>query len=282
MAHMLLFGLAFICCSTKARKWNNTDTGSIIFEEAVSLPNLRPNTSHLNNTIRFGAFAAFSMHNATAAGVELRRAVTELGFLGALVNDYQQSGADNATLLYYDEPQYDAFWSVVQELDVPHPINFAVMLSNHIVGLCANGVFDRFPNLKVIVGHLGERIPSDFWRIDEMLARKVGIGMPMNKTFSSYWKPNIYETTSGNFATDLLNFHASLIGADHILYSVDYPFVMMEQGQEWVGTLRISPFEKWNFIRGNAILLLGLVPFQKPEKPILVLEVRKRGQEPFT
>jgi 2,3-dihydroxybenzoate decarboxylase len=51
-----------------------------------------------NNTMRFGAFAALSMHNATAAGIELRRAVTELGFLGALVNDYQQSGADNGEL----------------------------------------------------------------------------------------------------------------------------------------------------------------------------------------
>jgi 2,3-dihydroxybenzoate decarboxylase len=91
-----------------------------------------------------------------------------------------------------------------------------------------------------------------------VLARKVGTGMPMNKTFSSYWKTNIYETTSGNFATDLLNFHTSQIGADHILYSVDYPFVMMEQGQEWVETLRMSPFEKWNFIRGNAIKLFGL------------------------
>lgn len=48
-----------------------------------------------NNTERFGAFAALSMHDATVASQELRRAVTELGFLGALVNDYQQSGADN-------------------------------------------------------------------------------------------------------------------------------------------------------------------------------------------
>jgi 2,3-dihydroxybenzoate decarboxylase len=48
-----------------------------------------------NNTIRFGAFAALAMHNATAAALELRRTVTEYGFLGALVNDYQQSGADN-------------------------------------------------------------------------------------------------------------------------------------------------------------------------------------------
>jgi 2,3-dihydroxybenzoate decarboxylase len=118
------------------------------------------------------------------------------------------------TLLYYDQPEYDVFWAMAQELNVPiylHPrgptpaINkldfahspwllgaphqFAVELSNHIVGLCANGIFEyvtislsidaqehasltffsrsRFPNVKVVVGHLGERIPSDFWRIDE-------------------------------------------------------------------------------------------------------------------
>jgi 2,3-dihydroxybenzoate decarboxylase len=91
-----------------------------------------------------------------------------------------------------------------------------------------------------------------------VLARKVGTGMPMNRTFSSYWKTNLYETTSGNFATDLLNFHTSQIGAGQILYSVDYPFVMMEQGQEWVESLQMGPLEKWNFIRGNAIQLLGL------------------------
>jgi 2,3-dihydroxybenzoate decarboxylase len=55
-----------------------------------------------NNTMRFGAFAALAMHNATAAGIELRRAVTELGFLGTLVNDYQQSGADNGELQAYE------------------------------------------------------------------------------------------------------------------------------------------------------------------------------------
>ena len=80
----------------------------------------------------------------------------------------------------------------------------------------------------------------------------------MNKTFSSYWKTNIYETTSGNFATGLLEYHTSLMGPRQILYSVDYPFVTMQQGAEWVKTLPYSELEKLRFIRGNAIELLGL------------------------
>ena len=141
-----------------------------------------------NNTLRFGAFAALAMHNATLAAQELRRTVNEFGFLGALVNDYQQSGPDNgwyrinsiysyeatlkhtyttATLLYYDQPEYDIFWQTVTELDVPvyfHPrtgiaqltalqyqhaifLNgpqqqFAATLPNHVLGLCTNGVFE--------------------------------------------------------------------------------------------------------------------------------------------
>ncbi|KAF8064254.1 hypothetical protein FPV67DRAFT_1420736, partial [Lyophyllum atratum] len=112
-----------------------------------------------NNTARFGGFASLSMHNATEAVQELRRAVKELGFQGALLNDYQQSGSDNTTLLFYDQPEYDVFWQAVTDLDVPvyfHPRpniaqiekllyahapfimgpseEYAVTLANHILG----------------------------------------------------------------------------------------------------------------------------------------------------
>jgi len=212
-----------------------------------------------NNTVRFGGFASLSMHNATTAAQELKRAVVDLGFLGALINDYQQSGSDNATLLYYDQPEYDVFWEMVTELDVPvylHPRDniaqiqalvyahapwlegpgqeFADTLSTHVMGLCTNGVFDRFPKLNIIVGHLGERIPSDLVRIDQQLARQLPDGMPMLRNLSSYWRTNLFETTSGNFATELLNFHANQIGLDRIMYSVDYPFVSMDDGEAWL------------------------------------------------
>ncbi|KAG4431906.1 hypothetical protein IFR05_012618 [Cadophora sp. M221] len=252
-------------------------------EEVATRANNDIAASISNNTMRFGAFAALSMHNATQAANELKRCVQELGFHGALLNDFQQAGLDNNTLHYYDTADYDPFWQMVVDLDVPvymHPRaptmtiiqleyahapwilgpvhQFSVTLSNHIMGLCTNGIFDRFPSLKIIVGHLGERIPSDLWRIDEMLKRKVPEGIPMNRTLSSYWKTNIWETTSGDFATELLEFHRSVIGEDRILYSVDYPFAMMQQGAEWLKTLRQSKKTGLNFIRNTAIKLLKL------------------------
>jgi len=239
-----------------------------------------------NSTDRFGAFAALSMHNATEAAAELKRTVEELGFLGALVNDYQESGKDNDTLLFYNQPEYDIFWRTVTELDVPvyfHPrVNvapistllysqapwlkgagqeFAVTLSNHILGMCTNGVFDRFPNLKIIIGHMGERIPSDIDRINKEIARQRVLGMPMLQNVSAYWLTNIWETSSGSFNPSLLEFHRKEIGLERMLYSVDYPFETMEDGEAFLAELEggvLTKEELRQFKREIAIKLLRL------------------------
>ncbi|KAE9407415.1 amidohydrolase 2 [Gymnopus androsaceus JB14] len=249
-------------------------------------------SAHPNITGRFGAFAALSMHNASAAAVELRRAVQELGFLGALVNDYQQSGNDNGnygiyTLLYFYQPEYDVFWKTVTELDVPiyfHPRTnvapistlfysqvpwlktaaqeYAATLSNHVLGLCTNGVFDRFPTLKVIVGHMGERIPSDLARIDTALNEQRLNGMPMLLNVSSYFHTNIWETCSGSFNPSLLEFHRKEIGLERMLYSIDYPFIQMEVGKAFLDELEegqvLTKEEMRQFTRETAIGLLKL------------------------
>lgn len=101
-------------------------------------------------------------------------------------------------------------------------------------------------------------IPSLLIAVPLVLARKVPEGMPMKKIFSSYWRTNIYETTTGNFWTDLLNFHRNILGADRILYSVDYLFVMPQQGAKWIKTLPYSKASKLDLIRRNAIKLLKL------------------------
>lgn len=144
------------------------------------------------NPKRFSAFASLSMHNPKDASDELRRTVKEYGFVGALVNDNQRLPNDEAA--WYDQPEWDEFWATVTELDVPfylHPIapkgeifrriykdraaligpvlSFANNVSAHLLGMIVNGVFDRHPKLKIIVGHLGEHIPFDLWRINHWL-----------------------------------------------------------------------------------------------------------------
>jgi 2,3-dihydroxybenzoate decarboxylase len=213
---------------------------------------------------KLGAFAALSMHDPKQAGEELRRAVTKLGCHGALLNDVQHAGADGETYLFYDDPAYDAFWAVAQELDVPiyihpaapvgqryetfyrdrkylvgPPLSFANGVSLHLLGIMTNGVFDRFPKLKIIVGHLGEHIPFDFWRINHWLedverplAAKAG-DVFCEKDIYHYFKNNIYLTTSGHFSTPTLQYVASYLGPDRLLFSVDYPYETIENGCGW-------------------------------------------------
>ncbi|KAJ8094411.1 hypothetical protein PM082_010845 [Marasmius tenuissimus] len=237
-----------------------------------------------NNTRRFGAFAALPMHNASKAAEELRRTVEDLGFLGGLIYDYQQ-GPNNSTL-FYDGPDYDAFWKTVAELGVPvylHPrVNipaifdllykdapwlggaaqeFTTTLSNHVLRLCANGVFDRFPTAQVAVGHMGERLPSDFYRIDGTFDRwKITVGLPMKRKLSDYWQSNIHQTSSTYFSTPLFRFHRELLGIGRILFSVDYPFESIVQAKEWVDSLSgmLSRDELRAFKKGNAMKLLKL------------------------
>jgi 2,3-dihydroxybenzoate decarboxylase len=80
----------------------------------------------------------------------------------------------------------------------------------------------------------------------------------MNKTVQYYFQNNIYETTTGNFATDLMEYHAARIGWEHILYSIDYPFITFKQGTDWLKTLTYSEQALLDLTRNRAIKLLKL------------------------
>jgi len=135
------------------------------------------------NPKRFGALAALSMHDPEEAARELERAVEELGMFGGLVNDFQSTGEDGSGKVYYDTPKYDPFWETVQELDVPiyfHPryripqdltpeskygtrkhlcgagVSFHLDLSWHIYAVLSSGMLDKYPGVRIVVGHLGE------------------------------------------------------------------------------------------------------------------------------
>jgi predicted TIM-barrel fold metal-dependent hydrolase len=225
---------------------------------------------------RFAAFAAIPTPDPKAAADELERAVTRLGFKGALVN-----GLTNGAFL--DEKRFWPIFERAAALDVPlymhpstpHPAvveayykdyveqypsllraawGFTVETATQGVRLVLSGVFDAYPNLKIIIGHLGEGLPFYLWRISMGFARD-GRG---GKSFRDVFCEHFHVTTSGFFSDPALLCCMMELGIDRIMFSVDYPFVDNPPGTKWTETLPISAEDKEKLLNGNARRLLKL------------------------
>jgi gamma-resorcylate decarboxylase len=229
---------------------------------------------------RFKGFAALPLQDPEAAALELTRCVKELGFCGALVNGFSQVGeADSA--VYYDLPQYRAFWATVQHLDVPfylHPREplpsrqqayeghpwlvasawgFGAETSIHALRLMGSGLFDEYPKLKLILGHLGEGLPFSIWRVDHRIF-KTGVRPKAKLPIGRYLRENFYITTSGNFRTQALTDVILEVGADRVLYSVDYPYEDMAEAADWFDHAAISEQDRLKIGYKNARQLFHL------------------------
>jgi len=232
------------------------------------------------NPKRLKGFAALPMQDPQAAARELTRCVKELGFYGALVNGFSQVGsADSA--IFYDLPQYRPFWATVQELDVPFylhprlpletrqqayeghawlagsPWGFAVETSIHALRLMGSGLFDEYPRLQIILGHLGEAIPLGIWRVDNRI-RRSSLTLKAKHPLGLYLRENFYITTSGNFRTQALTNVLLEVGADRVLYSVDYPYEDVVEAQIWLDHCAISDTDRSKIAYGNARRLFRL------------------------
>ena len=167
---------------------------------------------------RFSAFATLPTPDPEAAADELERSVKELGFKGALVN-----GPTNG--VFFDDPRFWPIYARAQALDVPiyftgtpNPAivdvyfrdylkdfpglasagwGFTIDTATQAIRMILSGAFDEYPNLKIIVGHLGESVPFSLWRIHD------GLNRPGNKgvAFHEIFRKNFWVTTSGNFST---------------------------------------------------------------------------------
>ncbi len=234
------------------------------------------------NPRRFQAFAALPLQDADMASRELERCVKQLGFRGALANGFSQAGTAE-TCLYYDLPQYWPFWETVQALDVPfylHPRNpiaswaqiydghpwllgptwaFGQETAVHALRLMGSGLFDAYPRLNIVVGHMGEGLPFSMWRIDNRNAwAKTTPKYKAKRKIADYFHENFYITTSGNFRTQTLIDTMLEIGADRILFSADWPFENIDHAAEWFDAASISEADRRKIGRDNAARLFRL------------------------
>jgi predicted TIM-barrel fold metal-dependent hydrolase len=225
---------------------------------------------------RFAGFAVLPTLDATAAAEELERTVTELGFKGALINGHTRGR-------FLDD---QAFWPIFERaeaLDVPiylHPtppppavmeayysglgmVGNVLALAGwgwhcetglHALRLVLGGVFDRFPKLNVIIGHMGENIPFSLARADQVLSPFAGL----QRSIADYFQENFYITTSGYFTFAPLLCSLMVLGADRIIFSVDYPFSDNMEGRAFLDAAPINPADREKIAHGNVERLLRM------------------------
>ena len=221
---------------------------------------------------RYAGFASIAVQDPAAAAIELDRAVTRLGLKGAMINGYTNT-RDPQRVEYLDEPKFLPFWEAAAALDVPiylHPRpaldqriyqghseligatwGFAPEAATHALRLVYSGLFDRFPALTVVLGHLGETLPYFSWRIQHCFEYNPS-DKRVERRLQDYLCDNFYVSTSG-FASDQALIGAMLtIGADRILFACDYPYEMMEPTARWIERAAISEGDRRKIASGNA------------------------------
>jgi uncharacterized protein len=234
---------------------------------------------------RFQAFATLPLQSPAAAADELERSVREDGFLGALTNGHIGNK-------FLDHPDFEPVLARAEALDVPiylHPgyppdeifqIYFSTTRSEYkseyqdyifsgsglgwhqevliqAVRMIAYGVFDRFPKLKIIMGHMGEGLPFYYERIVNDMGEPTKNSL--DKPFEQYFQDNFWFTTSAFFQDNLLAQLLKYISVDRVMFATDYPFIeSIKQGTDWFRAVDLPREDKEKIAFRNAEKLFGI------------------------
>ena len=223
---------------------------------------------------RYGGLAHVAVQDARGAADELERCITQLGFSGVMIN-----GATHG--LYLDDPSLEVFWERAAALKAPvyiHPNNpvdhpsmyaghpelwgplwsWGVETATHAMRIVTAGVFDRHPDARLILGHMGEAIPFQMWRIDSRWAIANRQGRTLEHAPSHYIAKNIMVTTSGVCSPEPLQCAVDALGASNVMFSADYPFERTAEASPFIETVNIDETLRQQICWDNAKRILNL------------------------
>lgn len=261
-----------------------TAPGVQIFDADTATALARSTNDQLAEAIRrhpdrFAGLAAIAPQDPACAARELERGVRQLGLKGAIVNSHTRGE-------YLDAPKFWQIFEAAAALRVPiylHPTTpspamigpflesgldgaiygFAVETGLHLLRIIVSGVFDRFPELQIVVGHLGEALPYWLFRIDFMHDRMVASNRyasvkKLQKKPSDYLKENVYVTTSGMAWEPPILFCQSVLGVERVMYAMDYPYQFVPEEVKVTDNLPISDADKKKLYQTNAERVFSL------------------------
>ncbi|WP_377113657.1 amidohydrolase family protein [Mucilaginibacter litoreus] len=234
---------------------------------------------------RFTAFAHLPMTAPDAAADELERVVKTYGFRGAMIRGHTNGEfldapkfapiferAERLGVPIYIHPGLppkavmDAYYSNVGDMQGPYDAiacwgwGWHSETAIHVLRLLAAGIFDRYPKLKIIIGHMGEMLPMMWARAER--AFQPGSGGKNQRALSETFREQLFITTSGFFTQPPLQIALDTIGIDNILFSVDYPFSANQMGVDFLNNIHLPAEQFEKIAHGNADRILQLDNFQ--------------------
>ncbi|MDB5920518.1 MAG: amidohydrolase family protein [Massilia sp.] len=224
------------------------------------------------NPTRFAGLLAVAPQDPAAAAREIQRAVG-LGLKGVIINSHTNGE-------YLDDEKFWPIFEAAEALDVPiylHPntpskgmigpllergldgaiFGFGVETGMHMLRIITAGVFDRFPNLKIVIGHMGEALPYWLFRLDYMHKATVNSNryatmQPLKRKISDYMRDNVCITNSGVAWEPAIKFAQQVIGIDQVMYAMDYPYQYDPAEVTTLDNMAMSDEDKKKFFQTNA------------------------------
>lgn len=224
---------------------------------------------------RFAGLIAIAPQDPVRAAKEIERGMTKLGLHGIIVNSHTKDH-------YLDEKQFTPIWEAAEAYNAPiyiHPrapssgmlkpfiennrdllrgdLGFSVEVELHTLAIINAGIFDRFPKATVVIGHGGENIPYNLFRLDATYR----VRRPPTKSKnppSYYMKNNVYITNSGVAWAPAVQFAQHVLGVDRVLYAMDYPYEYVAEEVKILDAMPINYEDKKAFYQTNAERVFNL------------------------